>query len=217
MKIRYTKDDEKERKIREGQAEEQSLEIVTEAIMTSLDVQAQEKTMTGLGLDVGEFKEKGSSSLSLDSPYQDWNISFQSQPSGPGLFRIKCITAELRREVTLNRESLENLMKIFFEQLQVLRFSNAVREGMKRIESKFNEIFERNTKAASEGVTPERFSQLVRLLADQTARVLKKDMAMREGLYHMKKPQDLIPFERKLFGKLPGEDTVEALEKGLAH
>lgn len=217
MKGKLTKEEEKEREQKQVKAEEQTLEIIAEAIMTSIDIQAQEKTLRGLGLSVGELKEKKPAVETLGSPYQDWNVSFLAQPSNSGLFRIKCSTAELRREITLNRDNLEQLFKTLLEQPEVLRFSTAIREGMKHIESNFNEVFEQNIKSIAESASPDKFAQVIRLLANQTARVLKKDMAMREGLYHMRKPQDLIPFERKLFGKLPGEDTVESLEKGLRH
>lgn len=217
MKIKFTKEEKKAQDRKQHDAVRQAEELLNVTLEAGTTICAQEATGVTLGLDIEEFrKESGEDEerlVSLYSPYQDWKLSFGFDDLGS--FKLKCTTHELRREAVLDRSDMNSLLKILVEQPELVRFSNAVRNGVKKKEARFNEIFERNIRAASEEVTKERFAQSIRLLAAQTAKTLTKHAALKEGDYHLRKPIMYLPGEKKIFGKIPGEEAREALARGL--
>jgi len=216
-KIKFTKDEKKAQERKLHDAVRQTKELLNAALEAGTTICAQKATGVALGLDVEEFREESGENekklVSLSPPYQDWKLFFQFNDLGS--FKLKCSTHELRREAVLDRSDMNSLLKILVEQPEVVRFSNAIQNGIKEKGGKFNEIFERNIRIVSEEVAKERFAQAIRLLAVQTAKTLKKHAALKESDYHLRKPTLYFPGEKRIFGKIPGEEAREAVARGL--
>jgi hypothetical protein len=215
--IKYTKEERKAQKKKLDGAMTEAERIINAAAEAGITICARETTGLALGLDMEEFRSQGGGEeerlISLLPPYEDWKISFWF--GNLGLFKVRCSTYELRREAVLALPDINSLLKILVEQPEVERFSKAIQQSITEKGNEFNEIFERIIKVVPGEITEERVLQLIRTLVVQTEKTLKKHIALQEGEYHLRKPTMYLPGEKKLLGKIPGEEAREALARGL--
>lgn len=216
--IKYTREERKAQKKKLDGAMREAERIINAAAKAAIAICARETTGLALGLNMEEFRSQGGGEeerlIPLPSPYEDWKLSFWFGDIG-GLFKMRCSTHELRRDAVFAPFDINSLLKVLVEQPEVERFSKAIQQSITEKENEFNEIFERIIRVIPGEITEERVLQLIRLLVAQTEKTLKKHSALKEGEYHLRKPTMYLPGEKKLFGRIPGEEAREALARGL--
>lgn len=142
MKLRYSKEEKKKQKERLSAAENAARDLVR--LNFSIDTEMFARIQAGISLGAEMFGLNTVRHLKLGPHFQDWTIVFcpneESEVSSLGRFALRCHTEELLYNVEL-RDLTPELVKTILEREEIGRFSDAVKDGMRRILKGFNHHF----------------------------------------------------------------------------
>lgn len=207
MKLEYNKEEKEKAKERTAMAEVAAKDLVALNFTIDTKMYAAKEAGTSLGAEVGHINIPRS--FTLGSPFQDWTISFCPEEGefSLGHLVLRCSTEEISSYLEL-RELTPELVKTILGQPEIRRFSEAAKEGMRKVLQGFESHF---------GNSIEPFSQekqeFVRILADKEATIVRMARASANSLGILNQFRWLLPFEI-IIGKSTIEKAKESLVMG---
>ncbi len=204
--IKYNREERKLLKKKEVFAGDQAKSLLDATLTASIKVQAIRETGILFGLNMENLNK--TQSVSLDVPYGDWHLSLGQQEKS--LFIISCHTSEISRKVILEKSNSELLTKIFFEQLEPRRFTEAILKGVNEMSNSVRVNFEREIEIFSKEEPVQKIIRLARLWLANKEELIRVKTRAKEASIKLFESRTAGPFEIS-YGRQRVEEVAEEL------
>ncbi|KPJ72591.1 hypothetical protein AMJ48_03000 [Parcubacteria bacterium DG_74_1] len=212
MKLKYSKEEKREEKEKPGKAEEIARDLVR--LNFSIDTEMAARIEAGISLGVEMSGLNIPRQTHLGPHFQDWKLIFylneEKREYSLGRFILHCHTEELSYHVEL-RDLTSDLVKAILKREEIGKFSDAVKDGMRKILRDFNSHFNNRMKSL-----PWEKQEVAQAIVTREIKIARLTQATTSSLTVASRIRWLVPLPLEItFGKASVNKIRDKLEMAL--